>query len=114
MLALYIDPDEDAPANDRKLRVLKNKEGTLGEFSLAFDGSTQTFAEYMDGQLAAAPTDQEGGGQNMNLREVVVRTLRFERRRVLAMSRCATRYSRKTMNAPPRARHRGVDRRAAG
>lgn len=54
VLALYIDPDEDAPQNDRKLRVLKNKEGTLGEFSLAFDGSTQTFAEYMDGQLAAA------------------------------------------------------------
>lgn len=54
VLALYIDPDEDAPQNDRKLRVLKNKEGTLGEFSLAFDGSTQAFAEYMDGQLAAA------------------------------------------------------------
>ena len=54
VLALYIDPDEDAPADDRKLRVLKNKEGTLGEFSLSFDGSTQTFAEYMDGQLAAA------------------------------------------------------------
>ena len=54
VLALYIDPDEDAPQNDRKLRVLKNKEGTLGEFSLAFDGSTQTFAEYMGGQLAAA------------------------------------------------------------
>lgn len=54
VLALYIDPDEDAPQDDRKLRVLKNKEGTLGEFSLAFDGSTQTFAEYMDGQLAAA------------------------------------------------------------
>ena len=54
MLALYIDPDEDAPADDRKLRVLKNKEGRLGEFSLAFDGSTQSFAEYMDGQLAAA------------------------------------------------------------
>lgn len=54
VLALYIDPDEDAPADDRKLRVLKNKEGRLGEFSLAFDGSTQSFAEYMDGQLAAA------------------------------------------------------------
>lgn len=54
VLALYIDPDEDAPADDRKLRVLKNKEGRLGEFSLSFDGSTQSFAEYMDGQLAAA------------------------------------------------------------
>ena len=54
VLALYINPDEDAPLDDRKLRVLKNKEGTLGEFSLSFDGTTQTFAEYMDGQLAAA------------------------------------------------------------
>lgn len=54
VLALYIDPDEDAPMDDRKLRVLKNKEGRLGDFSLAFDGSTQSFAEYMDGQLAAA------------------------------------------------------------
>ena len=54
VLALYIDPDEDAPIDNRKLRVLKNKEGRLGDFSLAFDGSTQSFAEYMDGQLAAA------------------------------------------------------------
>ena len=54
VLALYVNPDEDAPLDDRKLRVLKNKEGTLGEFSLSFDGTTQTFAEYMDGQLAAA------------------------------------------------------------
>ena len=54
VLALYIDPDEDAPVDNRKLRVLKNKEGRLGDFSLAFDGSTQSFAEYMDGQLAAA------------------------------------------------------------
>lgn len=54
VLALYIDPDEDAPIDNRKLRVLKNKEGRLGEFSLSFDGSTQSFAEYMDGQLAAA------------------------------------------------------------
>lgn len=54
VLALYIDPDADAPVDDRKLRVLKNKEGRLGEFSLAFDGATQSFAEYMDGQLAAA------------------------------------------------------------
>ena len=54
VLALYINPDEDAPLDDRKLRVLKNKEGTLGEFSLSFDGTTQAFAEYMDGQLAAA------------------------------------------------------------
>lgn len=54
VLALYIDPDEDAPMDDRKLRVLKNKEGCLCDFSLAFDGSTQGFAEYMDGQLAAA------------------------------------------------------------
>ncbi len=52
VLALYLDPDEDTPLTDRKLRVLKNKEGTLGEFSLAFDGATQSFAEYMDGQLA--------------------------------------------------------------
>lgn len=54
VLALYINPDEDAPLDDRKLRVLKNKEGTLGEFSLSFDGTTQAFAECMDGQLAAA------------------------------------------------------------
>ena len=54
VLALYLDPDEDAPADDRKLRVLKNKEGRLGEFSLSFDGQHQLFAEYMDGQLAAA------------------------------------------------------------
>lgn len=54
VLALYIDPDEDSPLDDRKLRLLKNKEGELGDFSLAFDGSTQSFAEYMDGQLAAA------------------------------------------------------------
>lgn len=54
VLALYIDPDENAPIDNRKLRVLKNKEGRLGDFSLAFDGSTQMFAEYMDGQLAAA------------------------------------------------------------
>ena len=54
VLALYLDPAEDAPADDRKLRVLKNKEGRLGEFSLSFDGQHQLFAEYMDGQLAAA------------------------------------------------------------
>ena len=36
----------------------------------------------------------------MNLREVV-RTLRFERRRVLAMSRVCDPVLRKTMNAPP-------------
>ncbi|MCI7126248.1 MAG: hypothetical protein MR935_08670 [Agathobaculum sp.] len=54
VLALYIDPDKNTPANDRKLRVLKNKEGTLGEFSLAFDGANQSFAEYMDGQRAVA------------------------------------------------------------
>lgn len=58
VLALYIDPDEDAPPDNRKLRVLKNKEGRLGEFSLAFDGSTQMFAEYMDGQLAAESEDK--------------------------------------------------------
>lgn len=54
ILALYIDPDESAPENNRKLRVLKNKEGTLGEFSLNFDGSLQQFCEYMDGELATA------------------------------------------------------------
>lgn len=32
--------------------MLKNKEGTLGKFYLDFDGSTQTFAEYMDGERA--------------------------------------------------------------
>ena len=36
----------------------------------------------------------------MNLREVV-RTLRFERRRVLAIAGCATRYSQRTMSVPP-------------
>lgn len=56
VLALYINEDDDAPAGDRKLRVLKNKEGTLGEFSLSFEGSTQSFAEYMPGALAAART----------------------------------------------------------
>lgn len=55
VLALYIDPDENAPVDDRKLRVLKNKEGRLGDFSLAFDGATQSFAEYMNGQPVRRP-----------------------------------------------------------
>ena len=32
--------------------MLKNKEGTLGKFYLNFDGGTQSFAEYMDGERA--------------------------------------------------------------
>lgn len=50
----------------------------------------------------------------MNLREVV-RTLRFERRRVLAMSRvCDPVFAKDYERTAPRARHRSVDRRAAG
>lgn len=52
VLALYINEDESAPPGERVLQVLKNKEGTLGKFYLDFDGSTQTFAEYMDGERA--------------------------------------------------------------
>lgn len=54
IMALYLHPDEDAPANSRRLRVLKNKEGTLGVFSLAFDGANQMFTEFYPGQLALA------------------------------------------------------------
>lgn len=54
ILALYIDPDEDAPLNSRRLRVLKNKEGRLGEFCLNFEGDIQQFCEYQDGELATA------------------------------------------------------------
>lgn len=54
ILALYLHPDDDAPANARRLRVLKNKEGTLGNFSLAFDGANQMFTEFYPGQLALA------------------------------------------------------------
>lgn len=32
----------------RKLRVLKNKEGKLGEFTLYFDGDIQLFYEDLD------------------------------------------------------------------
>lgn len=47
----------------------------------------------------------------MNLREVV-RTLRFERRRVLAMSRvCDPVFAKDYERTAPRARHRSVDRR---
>ena len=52
VLALYINEDESAPPGERVLQVLKNKEGTLGKFYLNFDGSTQGFAEYMDGERA--------------------------------------------------------------
>lgn len=52
ILALYRDEDDDAPLDSRKLRVLKNKEGTLGEFSLDFDGALQSFCEYEPGQMA--------------------------------------------------------------
>lgn len=54
VLALYLNEEEDAPQGDRMLRVLKNKEGTLGQFSLSFDGSVQQFAEYMPGALSVA------------------------------------------------------------
>lgn len=49
VLALYENEDDDAPAGERMLRVLKNKEGTLGEFPLSFDGDLQQFCEYMPG-----------------------------------------------------------------
>ena len=46
----------------------------------------------------------------MNLREVV-RTLRFERRRVLALSRVCDPVIRQGLRTyRPRARHRGIDR----
>lgn len=54
ILALYIDPDEDAPLNSRRLRVLKNKEGRLGELVLNFEGDIQQFCEYQTGELATA------------------------------------------------------------
>lgn len=52
VLALYINEDDSAPPGERVLQVLKNKEGTLGKFYLNFDGGTQGFAEYMDGERA--------------------------------------------------------------
>lgn len=42
VLALYL-ADSENNNGDRKLRVLKNKEGKLGEFTLYFDGDIQLF-----------------------------------------------------------------------
>ena len=64
VLALYKNEADSAPANERVLQVLKNKEGRLGKVYLDFDGSVQQFAEYMDGQ-----------------REVIVQTKRMEEKR---------------------------------
>lgn len=50
ILALYEPEDEEIP-DMRRLRVLKNKEGRLGEFPLFFDGGTQSFAQPMDGEI---------------------------------------------------------------
>lgn len=47
VLALYLANSEDNNG-DRKLRVLKNKEGKLGEFTLYFDGDIQLFYEDVD------------------------------------------------------------------
>ena len=53
VLALYKNEADSAPADERVLQVLKNKEGRLGKVYLDFDGSVQQFAEYMDGQREA-------------------------------------------------------------
>ena len=63
VLALYKNEADSAPANERVLQVLKNKEGRLGKVYLDFDGSLQQFAEYMDGQ-----------------REVIVQTKKMEKK----------------------------------
>ena len=63
MLALYKNEADSAPADERVLQVLKNKEGRLGKVYLDFDGSLQQFAEYMDGQ-----------------REVIVQTKKMEKK----------------------------------
>ena len=64
VLALYKNEADSAPADERVLQVLKNKEGRLGKVYLDFDGSVQQFAEYMDGQ-----------------REVIVQTKKMEGKR---------------------------------
>lgn len=64
VLALYKNEADSAPADERVLQVLKNKEGRLGKVYLDFDGSVQQFAEYMDGQ-----------------REVIVQTKKMEEKR---------------------------------
>ena len=63
VLALYKNEADSAPADERVLQVLKNKEGRLGKVYLDFDGSVQQFAEYMDGQ-----------------REVIVQTKKMEKK----------------------------------
>ena len=63
VLALYRNEADNAPADERVLQVLKNKEGRLGKIYLDFSGNLQQFAEYMDGQ-----------------REVILQTARMEKK----------------------------------
>ena len=53
MMALYLANPEE-PGGDRKLELLKNKEGQLGRFTIHFDGAHQRFCE-----AGATPVKEE-------------------------------------------------------
>lgn len=55
MLSLKIPGPGEPPTTDRLLRVVKNKEGSLGQIVLGFDGRHQQLLEYLEMPAAPVP-----------------------------------------------------------
>lgn len=61
VMLLYQNEDEDAPAEQRILKIAKNKEGEKGKIFLDFDGLTQTFIEVE--KTSSAQSDLNAAGR---------------------------------------------------
>lgn len=69
IILLYREQPED-PKSRRVLKVAKNKEGEVGKFYLAFDGSTQTFRRHYDQEPPPEVRREEPRCRQMKLTEL--------------------------------------------